>query len=356
MLLNSNSIHPLSVKLLEWYSVHKRDLPWRHNPKPYNVWLSEIIFQQTKIDQGIGYYEKIIEKFPSVYDLADASENDVLKVWEGLGYYSRARNLHYSAKEIVHNLNGKFPSDYKSILALKGVGPYTAAAILSIVYNLPYPAIDGNVLRVSSRLFLIKEPIDSSSTKKLIEEELNELIDQNRPGDFNQAMMELGALICKPRNPLCNECPISEFCIAYKESMQSELPIKKKKTKSIDVYFKYFIFYSNDHILIEKREEGIWKGMYQFPLKHNKRRDDAVIYDQIQDLYAVRDPKIIESEVYKHILSHRVIFAKFYLIKVGNLKHTIGYKKVLISKLNDYPMPRLIHRFLSSEAAVQNLM
>lgn len=355
MILNNNSIHPLTGSLVDWYSINKRDLPWRTNPKPYNVWLSEIIFQQTKIEQGIGYYERIVNKFPSVYDLARASEDEVLKAWEGLGYYSRARNLHHSAKVIVNDFNGDFPKEYKDILALKGVGPYTAAAISSIAFEEPYPAIDGNVLRVASRLFLIQNPIDAISTRKRIEEELNSIIDFVNPGDFNQAMMELGALVCKPQKPLCDQCPVSHHCLAFKENLQSELPIKKKKVKVKEVFFNFLVFHTESSILIEKRKDGIWKGMYQFPLKEdNLIQEDEIIIEYIQSVFSNKKLVIEVSKIYKHILSHRIIYAKFYLIKVDSLDNFNGYEVIYKEDLSNYPLPRLIHRFLSSETAKQN--
>ena len=357
MLLNSNSIHPITRKLGTWYAVNKRDLPWRKNPEPYTTWISEIVFQQTRIEQGIGYYERLIEKFPTVYDLARASENEVLKAWEGLGYYSRARNLHYSAKQIVADYGGVFPKTHKEILGLKGIGPYIAAAISSIAFKQPYPAIDGNVLRVVSRLFKVNEEIDLPSTKKWIEKELNLLIDTENPGDFNQAMMELGALICKPKNPQCDQCPISEHCMAYADKVQEEFPVKKKKAKVKKVYFSYLVFHTDSSLIIEKRESGIWKGLHQFPLLEGDGSEDEVeVYSKLSEEYGDAINEIIATESYKHILSHREIKAKFYIIKVDVLPSITSFIEVEKKELWNYPMPRLLLRFLSSESAKQNLM
>lgn len=357
MLLNSNSIHPLTTKILFWYSINKRDLPWRKNPKPYNVWLSEIVFQQTRIEQGLAYYERLLEKFPTVYELAASEEREVLIAWEGLGYYSRARNLHHAAKTIVKKFDGKFPGDYKDILSLKGIGPYTAAAISSIAFANARPAIDGNVLRVSSRLFLIEEPIDKESTKKNIEKALTEIIDIKHPGDFNQAMMELGALVCKPKNPHCKICPISEHCLAFHSGKQDQLPIRSKKVLVKKVYYSFLVISDLNNLLITKRKEGIWKKMYQFPLIES---DELLTIEGIRSVLERSSISpvntIYESKEYKHILSHRTIYAKFWMIKVEgslNYKNAISIHK---DDLGKYPFPRLIHRFLESEEAIQYLL
>ena len=357
MLLNSNSIHPLTIKILYWYSKSKRNLPWRENADAYAIWLSEIIFQQTRIDQGLNYYVRLIDKFPTVYDLANAEEREVLKAWEGLGYYSRACNLHHAAKTIVNDFDGKFPEDYDDILSLKGVGPYTAAAISSIAFANVKPAIDGNVLRVCSRLFLIEDPVDKASTKAIIEKELYKIIDREKPGDFNQAMMELGALLCKPQNPLCELCPISEHCIAYHSGMQDQLPKKSKKVVVKDVFYNFLVIDHQNKLMITKRNSGIWKEMYQFPLYESDKHidiDEMKIYLDKNNLNT--DSSIIESDTFKHVLSHRVIYAKFWIIKtkkVLQISNTISIER---KNLVDYPMPRLIHRFLESEEANKYLL
>ncbi len=357
MLLNSNSIHPITTKLLYWYSNNKRDLPWRDNPEPYSTWLSEIVFQQTRIDQGLDYYVRLKAKYPTVYDLAKADEREVLKVWEGLGYYSRARNLHHTAKTIVDKFDGKFPEKYEDILSLKGVGPYTAAAIASIAFSISVPAIDGNVLRVSSRLFTIKEPIDKRSTWKTIEKQLLDIIDSEHPGDFNQAMMELGSLICKPQNPQCEHCPVSDHCTAYHSGIQNELPVKAKKVAVKNVFYNFLVINNEDKLLITQRKEGIWKEMYQFPLFESdaiyKESEIIKIVEKlsIKPIYA-----IMGSSEYKHVLSHRKIYAKFWMIKTT--KELSGNNAIAIDKkdLVNYPMPRLIRRFLESDEAIQFFM
>ncbi len=357
MLLNSNSIHPLTQKLLDWYLINKRDLPWRDDPIAYHVWIAEIVFQQTRIEQGMRYYNRLIDHFPSVYKLAEAEEKEVLQLWEGLGYYSRARNLHHSAKLIVEKYNGSFPSDYESILSLKGIGPYTAAAISSIAFGIPKPAIDGNVLRVASRLFCIEEPINVQSTYKLIEKHLTKIIDIKMPGHFNQGMMELGSMVCKPQNPDCFNCPISEHCLAFSLGVQNELPVKKKKNAATNIYYHFYLFHTAEEIIIEKRLNGIWKNMYQFPLLESKENlrelEDEIFIGKfsIADNYS-----LLESEIYKHILSHRIIFAKFIMIKLDELGFIEPYMIIKKTDLVNYPMPQILRKFLSSDEAKKNLL
>lgn len=354
MLLNSNSIHPITQDLLLWYSTYKRSLPWREKPEAYFVWLAEIIFQQTRIEQGLSYYEKITDRFPNVFDLAMAEEQEILKLWEGLGYYSRARNLHFSAKMIVNDFNGVFPSKYEDILSLKGVGPYTAAAISSIAFKLPYPSIDGNVLRVASRLFCISEPINSKKTYNKIEEELKEIIDKENPGDFNQALMELGSLICKPQNPLCEKCPLLYHCQAHEKGIHKSLPVKDKKVKVKKVFFNYLVTIKNDTFGIEKRIAGIWKNLYQFPLVES----DTLLTEKEIAVHFESSGKIelIESEIYKHILSHRIIYAKFWIQRSSDEKFKDQLVRIEKSELKKYPMPRLITRFLESDEAKKYIL
>ena len=250
-----------------WYSLNKRDLPWRTTRDPYLIWLSEIIMQQTRIDQGLAYYNRFANEFPTVSDLASASEDQVLKLWQGLGYYSRARNLHFTAKYIKEQYNGIFPNNYKSILSLKGIGEYTAAAIASISFNLEYPAVDGNVYRVLSRYFGISTPIDSGTSKKAFYELAKELIKGNDPGMHNQALMEFGALQCTPKNPDCANCPLNERCYAFLNKKINELPAKQNKTKQRDRYFNYIVFLNKNQTWLQKRTgNDIWKNLYEFPV------------------------------------------------------------------------------------------
>lgn len=230
-----------SNKILSWYFQEKRELPWRNSSDPYRVWISEIILQQTRIDQGTSYYNRLIGRFPTVHSLAESTEDEVLKLWQGLGYYSRARNLFAGAQQIVNIYHGRFPSQSKELKKIKGIGDYTAAAIASISFNEPVAAIDGNVYRVLSRIFGIDTPIDTTAGKKLFAELAQNIMDKKNPGDYNQAVMEFGALHCKPKQPLCNQCPFSNQCIAYGSQTIAALPVKSKKTKQRNRYFYIFI-------------------------------------------------------------------------------------------------------------------
>ena len=249
--------------LIEWYHEHKRDLPWRNTNDPYLIWISEIILQQTRVAQGYAYYQRFIERFPNLESLAAAEENEVLKYWQGLGYYSRARNLHQAAISV----NGVFPVKYEDILKLKGVGTYTAAAICSFAYNQPHAVVDGNVYRVLSRFFGINEPIDSRKGKKIFASLAHDLLDKIQPALYNQAIMDFGALQCTPLSPDCTVCPFKNRCFAFNHNMVSSLPIKQNKTKTSERFFYYLLIRDNGNIYLNKRTENdIWKNLYELPL------------------------------------------------------------------------------------------
>jgi len=339
-----------TYKLLIWYEENKRSLPWRKTSDAYKVWLSEIIMQQTRIEQGLPYYLKFIDAFPQIKYLAEADEQQVLKLWEGLGYYSRARNLHKTAQIIIEQYNSKFPDSYTELLKLKGVGPYTAAAIASIVFNEPIAAIDGNVLRVVSRLFLIEEPVDRSSTVNSIRSILQEFITKEDPGTFNQAMMELGALICTPKKPNCDACPVSVHCLGFENGVQDKLPVKVGKIKVKQEYFNYLIPDLDGKTEISKRNSGIWTGLYQFPLIVSK--DRLLDVDEIEAIIEERGygPPInlISSPIIKHVLTHKKIkacFWSFETISINDNKESIIIKK---SDLVKYPLPQLLVNFIKS--------
>ncbi|MBP9150912.1 MAG: A/G-specific adenine glycosylase [Flavobacteriales bacterium] len=340
-----------STKLLDWYEGIKRDLPWRETKDPYKVWISEIILQQTRVDQGLPYYQRFITRFPKVEDLANAKEDEVLKVWEGLGYYSRARNLHFTAKLVVNELGGIFPNTYKGLLELKGVGSYTAAAIGSISFGLPVAAVDGNVYRVLSRYFGILESIDETVTKKMIAELANEVLAKQHPGNHNQAMMELGATVCSPTNPTCDECPLNVSCQAKAENLQSEIPVRSKKTKVRDRFFYYSVIILDDEVFISRRVSGdIWQGLYEFPLLETESRiDESDILDRLN--LKQEDVVLGVSQEFKHILSHQRIFAKFILIKSDSFESS-DFIQVKKEKLKDFAFPRLINRYLEKQTLV----
>jgi len=340
-----------STKLLDWYDRVKRNLPWRETKDPYKVWISEIILQQTRVDQGLPYYGRFIAVFPKVEDLANANEDEVLKLWEGLGYYSRARNLHFTAKLVANELGGIFPRTYKGLLELKGIGPYTAAAIGSISFGLPVAAVDGNVYRVLSRYFGITDSIDETATKNRITELANEVLAKQYPGNHNQAMMELGATVCSPINPNCKECPLSISCEAFAGNLQSELPVRSKKTKVRDRFFYYSVCISNDEVLISRRGSGdIWQGLYEFPLLETESKlDDSDFLDRLN--LRKEDIVLNVSQEFKHILSHQRIFAKFILMRSDSFESS-DFTWVKTEKLKDLAFPRLINRYLEKQTLV----
>lgn len=266
MLPSAETAEVIRRELLDWYRKNRRDLPWRKNKDPYRIWVSEIMLQQTRVDTVIPYYERFMELFPTLQDLAKATDDQVVKAWEGLGYYSRARNLHAAVKEVVAKYGGRVPSEPETISKLKGIGPYTKGAILSIAYDKKVPAVDGNVMRVFSRLFAITDDIAKQSTRKKMERIAETLIPESAPGDFNQALMELGALICTPQSPQCLFCPVQSVCHAYREGLEHELPRKKKAKPPapVDVIFAWII--CGDRVLVEKRPEtGLLAGMWALP-------------------------------------------------------------------------------------------
>lgn len=323
-------IEGIKGRLRNWYIQNKRHLPWRETTDPYFIWLSEVILQQTRIDQGLSYFNRFVEEYPNVQLLANASEDDVLKQWQGLGYYSRARNLHQAAKTIANDLNGEFPSTYNNILTLKGVGDYTAAAIASISFNLPHAVVDGNVYRVLSRLFAIDTPIDSTKGKKLFTELANELLDQHDPGLHNQAMMEFGALQCTPKNPNCTECVFQDSCLALKENKIDKLPVKQGKIKIKHRYFNYIILENQDHTYLQKRiTNDIWKNLFEFPVieTDHKTEIDAVLQKINLPAAPFNSTELIVSNWSKQVLSHQHIHYRFVHL---NLEKEIPFSMDLI--------------------------
>lgn len=341
-------------KLLKWYEVNKRDLPWRGIDDAYKIWLSEVILQQTRVNQGWDYYNRFTEKYPTVTDLAKASEHDVLKLWQGLGYYSRARNMHHAAKEIVSKHKGKFPIEHESIRALKGVGDYTAAAIASIAYKLPYPVVDGNVFRVYSRVLGVKEPIDSTEGKKKIWAAAAELLPKSNPGTYNQAVMELGALCCTPKNPNCPECPIREACYAYEYKLTDKLPIKQGKTKQRNRYFNYLVITQGKKILMhERKDKDIWIGLNDFPCIETEKPETIEKLAKHKEWKAIlgSSKPVIESisEPVKHILSHQKLYATFIKLKINVVPKKLPDNCFWadIKNIGKYAVPRLIDSYLS---------
>lgn len=339
------------LKIYHWYSIHKRELPWREATDPYKIWLSEIILQQTRVDQGIAYYLKFTNKFPTIFDLASALEDVILKLWQGLGYYSRARNLHATAKNIVTNYHGKFPETYNEIIKLKGIGPYTAAAISSIAFNLPYAAIDGNIYRIFSRYFGIATPIDSEKGKKEIQQIAFDLMPENGAGFHNQALMDFGALQCVPKSPKCNQCPVGELCYAFQHNQVDQLPVKSKKTKQRVRYFYYYLVECSEEILLEKRiENDIWQNLYQFPLLEGKHelteKEFLVKYSPFKKYKTLTINKVTEQR--KHILSHQIIYARLIHLQTTNLcEVSDGLIRVNKKDIYKFAVPKLLENFLN---------
>lgn len=332
--------------LIDWYTKNKRELPWRNTTNPYHIWLSEIILQQTRVNQGLPYYESFTSKFQTVNDLANASEDEVLKLWQGLGYYSRARNLHTTAKFINANLNGIFPKQYDEIIKLKGIGPYTAAAIASFAYKEPVAVVDGNVFRVISRYFGIFDDISTTKTRTVFQNLANELICKNDPDLFNQAIMDFGATQCTPKNPDCLNCIFEENCFAFRNKKTNELPIKLGKTKVSSRYFNFVIYKDrHDFTVIEKRlEKGIWQNLFQFPLIETATSIDienmkAQINESYKKLIKLNQTEII------HKLSHQKLHINFWEIEVDEISYE---NKVSIEDLNTFAFPIVLQNFIKS--------
>jgi len=344
-----------STTLLKWFYGNKRELPWRETKDPYKVWLSEIMLQQTRVNQAMDYYLGFIKKFPSVNSLAAAKEVEVLKMWQGLGYYSRARNLHHAAKTVVQKFAGEFPGSFHELLQLKGVGKYTAAAIASICFSEPTAVVDGNVMRVLSRLMGIREAVDSKDGIKKIQSLADALLDKNNPGDFNQAMMEFGAIQCTPKNPDCGSCVFRSSCFALSNGLVDELPKKSKHTVVKDIWMDYFVLHTAQKIYLRKRNDsGIWKNMYDFPCVEStvKKNELKVLKEFFTRHSSLPNCFLKETgaEVI-HILSHRKIHARFFEIELSEkwLSKQESIFEVEISTLKKYPVPRLIENYLSGK-------
>lgn len=344
-------------KISLWYESYGRDLPWRKTDNPYHIWISEIILQQTRIEQGLSYYHNFITTFPTVRHLAEASEQQVLKLWQGLGYYSRARNLHAAAKSIVSQYNGIFPDTYERILALKGVGKYTAAAIASFAFRMPYPVIDGNVYRVISRIYGVYVPIGTASAYSHFEQILLKLIDTDRPDLFNQAIMDFGSIYCKPVSPDCQNCIFASECVAFRNDKVDLLPVKAAPPKVANRFFYYFdIQWEVDGcaftILGKREEKDIWRGLYQFPLLEKELDEsgaEAALATFLKDFCQV--PFAIESvsSPMVHKLTHRTIFARFVKVKLASepLSVSANWLKIPLAERLNYPVSRLIDKYLN---------
>lgn len=341
--------------LLKWNAgQNKRQMPWKGEKDPYKIWLSEIILQQTRVEQGLDYYHRFTEKFPDIHRLAKAKDALVFKLWEGLGYYTRCRNLLATARYISSKLGGKFPSIYEEIKALKGVGPYTAAAISSFAFNLPYAVVDGNVFRVLSRVFGIDKPIDSTDGKKYFTQLAEELLDKKQPGKYNQAIMDFGAIVCKPASPLCSACVFQNQCVAFLEDKVGMLPVKEKKIKIKKRWFYYLVVEYRDEIAIRQRTgKDIWNQLFEFPIieKSGENPVENILKEaeRIGWLPKSKYEVIAISPLYKQQLSHQLIAGQF--IRIDLKKKLIANDNriwIKTSQLKKFAFPRLINHYLDN--------
>ena len=337
-----------STNLLTWYQQNKRNLPFRHTNDAYKIWLSEIILQQTRVAQGLGYYERFVKKFPTVKDLALASEETVLNEWQGLGYYSRARNLHYTANYVFNELKGVFPSSYSELIKLKGIGDYTASAISSFSAKEVRPVLDGNVYRFISRLYGIETPINTPKAIKEFKIILNELIDSEKPDLFNQAIIEYGALFCVPKSPKCHECVFQDSCYAFSKQKITEFPVKLKKKKSVERYLNFMAVKTKESFYLVKREEdSIWKNLYEFPNIESKNMFETEMSEELLGLN-IKIDRVGKST--KHILSHQNIYAKLFACSLGNgFVRPDSWQLIHADEFNNYPIHRLMEKLIESE-------
>lgn len=335
--------------LIQWYLQNKRDLPWRNTKNPYHIWLSEIILQQTRVDQGMEYYHKFIMKYPAIENLALADEEAVLKLWQGLGYYSRARNLHHTARYVAAEMNGKFPVTYRELIRLKGIGDYTASAIASICNNEPVAVVDGNVYRVLARYFGIETPMDTAKGKTIFKKLAQEHIERSDPGTYNQALMEFGARQCKPQNPQCNACPLQTDCYAFHNNTTDNLPVKQNRTRVKNRYFNYIVFNSSGgRTLINIRnKKGIWQGLYEFPLVESTSEIEKIHLLKNEQFKSIVQNNfgavnLFNEEQIIHKLSHQHLYVKFWVLT--NIQDPDG--SISWDEFEKYPVPVVIANFV----------
>lgn len=360
--METNSAHAFfQQSLLYWYADSDRPLPWKGEKDPYRIWLSEIILQQTRVEQGMPYYYRFLEAFPTIIDLANAPDDQVMKLWEGLGYYSRARNLLAAARQVAFTRQGIFPSEYAEILALPGVGPYTAAAIASFAFGLPQAVVDGNVYRVLARYFGITTPQDSTEGKKQFQELASSLLDQKQPGLYNQAIMDFGATWCVPRSPNCGDCPLRERCVAYVQDQVLLLPVKKKKIQKKDRYFYYFLLYYQNKVFIRKRiERDIWQDLYEFPMIESSTIDPEKIPTLPDFQNWLQGVKVLQCQIspfYKQVLTHQHIMAQFWRLELDSpvLYPPADWQLIDHQSLKQFAFPRVIDRFLAEKNTILTL-
>jgi A/G-specific adenine glycosylase len=342
----------IGKRLVSWYMQNQRHLPWRQTSDPYLIWLSEIILQQTQVATGLDYFRRIATRFPNVSQLAYAPLDELLRLWQGLGYYSRARNMHFAANQVMAEYGGRFPDNYRHIASLKGVGPYTAAAIASIAYGLPHAVVDGNVFRVLARLYAVDTPIDSTSGKKVFDALAHQLLDRQNPGLHNQAVMELGALVCRPVNPQCSDCPLADFCMAKQLGKQLDFPVKTKKTQTRERFLYYFLCEDGTHLLTRKRvSNDIWKGLHELPLVEcgNDLPDDGVIElaNGLFNHFSCRT--LISIDRIRHLLTHQVLHIRFVHVRANRVFSLPDYCFTAIADVASMAFPKPIVSYLAKK-------
>lgn len=346
-----------SAVFIGWYAQNVRKLPWRETKDPYFIWISEVILQQTRAVQGMEYYIRFIKRFPNVEILAQASREEVLKLWQGLGYYSRARNLHEAAREIMTRFGGRFPQKYDDLLSLKGIGSYTAAAIASIAWNRPYPVVDGNVFRVLGRLFAVETPADTAEGKKLYSALALRIMNPEQAGLHNQAVMEFGALQCVPQNPDCSRCPLQHQCRGYAGGNPQQYPVKRRKAKTRDRYFHFmYITYNNVYTYLRRRSgKDIWNGLFELPMIETAQPADFAELketDEFKRLFPPDSHAIFTPDKgdVRHVLTHQVLHAAFYRVEIRTESEALkNCLRISLQEIGDYPVPILIHKYLANK-------
>lgn len=336
-------------------------MPWKGEKDPYKIWLSEVILQQTRVEQGLSYYEKFISHYPTVQQLAAAKDESVFKLWEGLGYYNRCKNLLFTARDIVQNRGGRFPDTYESILELKGVGPYTAAAISSFAFNLPFAVVDGNVFRVLSRLFAIATPIDSTAGKYEFAELAQQVLSKEEPGIYNQAIMDFGATICKPALPLCNHCPLQQHCKAYSQGKVNSLPVKEKVLQKKTRWFTYFLLNVKGKVLVSKRTaKDIWENLYEFYLLESEDKlgwNPAAVQVWLQEQFGAAQAEVAHiTPVMAQQLTHQTIKAQFISVQLPAVPAPLkNFQWQPLAALPELAFPKLVNTYLQTASFPQSL-
>ncbi len=339
-----------SAELVKWYNDNKRDLPWRHTTNAYIIWLSEVILQQTRVEQGLPYFNRFVEAYPTVSDFAAADENEVLRLWQGLGYYSRGRNMLKTARIVQQEYDGKFPTKYDELIKLTGIGEYTAAAISSFAANEGRAVVDGNVNRVIARYFGINEPINSTAGKKIFQSTANNLLNKKNPALHNQAMMEFGAMLCKPKNPACGICPVRVGCYAFTHNATTALPVKINKVKIKQRYFNYFLIADGDTILMNKRAENdIWANMYDLPMIETaapSMLDELLITPDAVKYFGDNIKVTGVSELKKHVLTHQHLYIRFINLAIQPIEVRPNLVFIKVENLRKLPLPKPVFIFL----------